>query len=219
MKWLLVAEGPHEVAQFNERYRFDPATGEEQYGALRALIERILDGKVALPPPEIRRISDVNVATIRGRGKGYLPRLMAWLRWAERENRFDFVVIVFDEDNVLERRKAAENAQENLVQAAIPRAIGVAIRTFDAWMLADQKALQSVLGTNVDFISRPEDEEDPKSCCKQLARTAGYEGATRDLYLKLITDHNLSIETLEKLCPKGFQPFAERVRKLFSTAS
>lgn len=46
-----------------------------------------------------------------------------------------------------------------------PRALGMAIRSFDAWMLADDGVLTLVLGKPIDTQPSPEKNRDPKEAC------------------------------------------------------
>lgn len=195
MKWLIVTEGAHEVRQFDSTRGPVPVNEEERAGAVEVLVRRLLGRE--LPVPEVRRISDASVKTIRGRGNGYHRRLVTWLRWAER-NDYSFAIVVFDHDNDSDRPRAASDAQDSF-EASIPRAVGLAIRNFNAWMLGDQKAIQSLLTANVRYVSRPEDEPDPKEVCERFARESGYEGRMRDLFVDFAKKADLP--TIEKHCP------------------
>jgi hypothetical protein len=86
----------------------------------------------------------------------------------EAEKRgYDAIVLVIDQDSVPERVQEVTRAQ-NAQLVALRRALGVAIRTFDAWMLADEQALTRVLGYAVSPQRSPEDMPDAKGVCTQL---------------------------------------------------
>ena len=103
-------------------------------------------------------------------------------------------------------------AQDSLTQSQMPRALGVAIESFDAWILADQKALGIVLGCNVPQQKNPERMRDPKARCETLRDRSGKDLALRDMYREVMA--NADIGRLERDCKKGFAPFAERVKAL-----
>ena len=91
--------------------------------------------------------------------------------------------------------------------------MGVAVKMFDAWMLADEKALTEVLGCHVRKQRDPETIRKPKKDCARLLESGVNQMAQREMYAEVAL--RLDIEILTKRCPKGFKPFAERVRKMF----
>lgn len=130
MKVLLVAEGRHELGD------------GEQPGALDTLVRRLTDRddlKI-----ERRKVSAPSLHLHPGTGHGYTRRAKGWLSIAAREG-FDALVLVIDRDDQADRITQIDKAQSS-PHTDIPRAMGVAVRSFDAWMLADEKALQVVLG-------------------------------------------------------------------------
>src|SRR5688500_4798500 len=67
---------------------------------------------------------------------GLLKEMMRWRRRFHEETRgYDALVLVIDEDGISERVQELATAQQ-YAGSPIHRALGVAIRTFDAWMLA-----------------------------------------------------------------------------------
>jgi hypothetical protein len=79
-------------------------------------------------------------------------------------------------------------------------------------MLADEKALSVVLGKNVQRQPAPESISDPKASCRYLRDEADVELGLREMYLSIASE--LDIALLEARCPKGFSPFAGRIREL-----
>jgi hypothetical protein len=120
-------------------------------------------------------------------------------------------VLVIDEDGHAERASELSAAQQ-YAGAAFPRAFGIAIRTFDAWMLADERALTTVLGCPIDRPPAPESLTNPKQYCKRLLEATGGQLSQSEMYAKLAEVIDLAM--LEDRCPKGFAPFAARVRQL-----
>jgi len=91
----------------------------------------------------------------------------------------------------------------------------LAVETFDAWMIADHKAMQSACyGCGVQshhdpetLVGKPGTESHPKDyAIRQL-------GGREDLATKYAQiARNADIEGLMKACPNGFKPFADEVR-------
>lgn len=192
MKVLLVCEGEHEKS-----------------GALQALVCRLTARKIEI---KIDRVSRINIHIHRGKGQGFFKRAVRWLLEAQKRG-FDALILVIDEDGDSQRIRDMTEAQESTL-AAIPRALGVAIRTFDAWMLADENALTRVLGFHVQRQPNPETTSDPKAVCRRLLkeRDDGLTMKLREMYAAVCDAANL--DTLQSRCPKGFAPFAKRVKEI-----
>ena len=191
MRTLIVSDGPHEL----------------EGGALETLARRLAP---KLTVCDHDRVSSPKVHTHRGKGKGYVKRTVAWLLEAKRRG-YDALVFVIDEDGDSDRPKQIDEAQESQF-TSFPRAMGVAIRSFDAWILADESALTSVLQQPIPRQPAPESIKNPKLVCTSLRDQSGKDIALRDMYREVPQAANLAI--LEKRCPKGFAPFAARVRRL-----
>lgn len=195
---LLVAEGASELG----------AAPSAQRGALAALVARLLDRELEV---ECQRVSSPNVQIHRGHGAGFTKRALAWIRYAQREG-FHAIVLLIDHDGDAERQTQLDVAQRD-AHFSLPRALSVAIRTFDAWMLADEKALSQVLGCRVEKQKSPEDMSDPKAACRRLRERASESLNLPELYRRL--SEQLALDLLEYNCPQGFGQFAQRVRGLF----
>lgn len=190
MQALIVSEGAHESG-----------------GALEALVTRLATSELRCEPDRLAR-RDIHAH--HGKGRGFFKRAVRWLREA-RKRGFDALIVVVDEDGHSERvREMAEaQAYENV---SLRRALGVAIRTFDAWMLADESALTTVLRYQVPRQADPEKHGNPKQVCADLL-LHGRDGMTQtEMYAAVAT--RTDIGTLEQRCPRGFAPFAKRVRGL-----
>ena len=190
MKVLLVGEGPSELA-----------------GALRAFVIRlgVSDHDIVQD-----RVSQRTIHAHHGKGKGYFKRAVRWMLEAQKRG-YDAIILVVDQDDQPQRSKECDEAQQ-YASASIRRAFGVAIRTFDAWMLADEQALTTVLGYEVLRQRNPEKLADPKSVCNQLLDASEVAMGSAEMYAAVAGAVNLNI--LKSRCSKGFAPFAERVREL-----
>ena len=191
MRVLVVAEGKH-----------------ERSGALEALLRR-LGGEQATF--ESDRVQNNRIHTHPGKGPKYLRRALAWLRYAQNE-AYDALVLLIDEDGQPERIAQFNDAQAHNLYS-LPRALGVAIRSFDAWMLADEKALTCVLGCQIDKQSDPETIRNPKQRCADLLEESPNRIAQSEMYAKVC--ECVDLDVLSARCKKGFAPFSERIRDVF----
>ncbi len=189
MKVLLVSEGKHEAL-----------------GALETLVRR-LSPKLSCT---WRRVSDVKLATLHGKGRGFFKRALRFMIDAQKEG-FDGLVFVIDEDNRAERIRELDDAQDSTA-IGIRRALGCAVHTFDAWFLADEQALSTVLGSVIPKQPHPEGSADAKAACRSLIEDSGSDLAQSDFYAKVA--EVLDLDCLVARCPKGFAVFASRVRAL-----
>ena len=136
---------------------------------------------------------------------------MRWLLEAEKRG-FDALVFLIDEDGQRERTQQVGEAQESAL-SRLPRAMGVAIRAFDAWMLADETTLTTVLRYAVTRQADPEAIRHPKQVCADLLASSQNQMTQREMYASVMAGIDVAI--LASRCPSGFRPFANRVRGLF----
>lgn len=197
MNVLVVSEGNHELGR------------KEVRGALLIISERLSNREFEI---SCEKVSSNLVARhmIKGKGGGYAKRVMAWLVHAKRAG-FDALILVVDQDGDQDRERQLNTAQSD-ERVSFPRAIGVAIKSFDAWMLADEKALTEVLGNAIERQPDPETLNDPKQSCRELRNDCGKDFSQTEMYSRLAKTANLSV--IETRCPKGFGEFAARVRQL-----
>lgn len=190
MRALCVSEGKH-----------------ERSGALGALVSRLRPTEMPCDQDDVKR-NDIHAH--HGQGQGYFKRAIRWLLEA-RSRGYDALILLIDQDGCPERVTQIEDAQNRQLGVA-RRALGVAIQTFDAWMLADETALTQTLGTNVERQPQPEKTLTPKQRCAELLETAPNSMPQSEMYARVAKAASLDI--LCERCPQGFAPFAERVRAL-----
>jgi hypothetical protein len=166
----------------------------ERSGALAAFVARLKHPRELTLATD--RVSRHDIHAFHGGGQGFFKRALRWLLEAGKR----------------ERSTQIEAAQEHDEISSLPRALGVAVRTFDAWMLADENALTQVLGRPTDRQPDPETIREPKTVCATLLAGSRHEMAQRAMYAALAKAANL--ETVEERCPRGFRPFAQRVRAM-----
>jgi hypothetical protein len=147
-----------------------------------------------------------------GKGSGTFKRAIRWILQA-RTDGFDALILVIDEDGDAERSLEMSKAQgESQLTLGVPRALGVAVRAFDAWMLADQTALSSSLGYQVQMQRLPEENRDPKTTCSQLLESAPVHLRQREMYAEIARQADLTL--LSQRCPTGFGVFFTRLQSL-----
>ena len=191
MTVLVVSEGKH-----------------EQSGALENLLKRLGgDNSVFV----FDRVSNKRIHAFHGKGKGYFKRAFRWLKEAEKKG-VDAIILLIDEDGKRERIEQIQEAQDSLL-SQLPRAMGVAIRMFDAWMLADEKALTEVLGYNVNRQPDPETIANPKQVCADLLADSDNGISQSEMYARVSC--NINTDILCDRCQSGFRPFATHVRRIF----
>ncbi len=190
MRALIVSEGKHESS-----------------GALLTLVNHLCSVELSCEQDQVSRR---DIHTHPGKGKGYFKRAIRWMIEAKKQG-FDVLILVIDEDGRAERVEQFTQAQ-GYERVAIRRALGVAIREFDAWMLGDEVALTKVLGYTISRWPDPEAIRDPKLVCKCLLESAPNKMRQREMYAAVADAADVVM--LEERCPKGFAPFASRVRAL-----
>lgn len=196
MKVLLVYEGIHEGG-----------------GALKALVESILERKIET---EEERASGHPRLIQKGKGGKLFKKAIAWVREAQKR-RVDGVVFLTDYDKANvgpDRVSQLTEAQLNQEFApSIRRAFGVPVKSFDAWMIADEAAMTQVLVTPVNRTPAPETISDPKNAAREIV---GERMSLRDFYRDVAAC--VRLEELKSRCPVGFGPFYERLKSWVNEA-
>lgn len=195
MRVLAVGEGIHERGD-----------GEVD-GALAVLLRRILP---RISRVELRQPADPAIKVTAGRGDRLGKRALGWMRYAVNDG-YDALVFLIDADGDPARAKSLGLVQTSEA-FALPRAVGVAVEKFDAWMLADNVALSSVLGHDIPTQPMPESLTDAKERMIALVGGSPNEASLRRVYSEIAATADLSV--IERRCPKGFGTFALRVRSL-----
>ncbi|UCE62161.1 MAG: DUF4276 family protein [Phycisphaerales bacterium] len=204
MKALIVCEGKHERG-----VTADDSGEQERPGALETIVRRLAQEQHQYTLASVRRDG---IRAYHGRGKGFFKRAMRWLLQAKDEG-YDILVFLIDEDGERERVRQIDEAQDLVRDDCVERrALGVAIRRFDAWMLADEQALTSVLGCSVPRQRSPESIRDPKSTCEGLRDSSPSDKSLSEMYAAVADAADLDL--LSARCRGGFKPFAERVHAL-----
>jgi len=147
-----------------------------------------------------------------GKAANYQHRAVAWIRQAQLDG-FDALVLVVDQDNSPDRQEGLDAAHESQLYA-LPRAIGLAVKTFDAWMLADEQAISKAIQSTVQRQKSPESINDPKQLLHDLIQGAS---DIRTVAYLAIAEHS-SLDTLRERCSTGFEPYHRRLAQLVAPA-
>ncbi len=201
MKILVVSEGKHEL---------NLDDGEPTNGPLVRLVARVLRSRGISPLEfERRAVKDLPPGMgVRGKAANYQHRARAWIHKAQIDG-FDAIVLLVDQDRNPDRRIGLDAAQAE-TRLHLPRAIGLAVESFDAWMLADEQAISKATEKTVFRQKNPETIKDSKAVLHALIETLG---ETRTTMYLLIAEHS-NLETLIERCPEGFAPFHARLTQL-----
>jgi hypothetical protein len=200
MKVLLVSDGKHELGSHHG--------GQFSPGALQILVKRALSLWCEFVSIPVRAVPRVH-----GRGGGLYRKVVRCLLDARQKHGCEALVFVVDEDGDARRGPQLDQAQEfrDHRTADVRRAVGLAIRSFDAWMLADERALSDALGRTVLRFAAPEQIRDPKSDCETLCATSSVGGAS--VFYAAVAA-KLDFAQLCERCPKGFGTFARRLEQI-----
>lgn len=220
MKILLVSEGALDVGAT----RGGAEHGDERRGAVGVLVRRLLEEKLGreVRDWEIERDVLPRVHDRSDSVSGY-PRKVMLAIAAAKERRCSAVAIVVDRDRtegtkrlgqLREGRALAEQAGNPLAYKA---ALGVAVEMVEAWLLADEQALNEAFGLQPKVAAIPDPE--------------GLDGGPKtDAYPKTVLRAHLEaartpcaapydevaerarLDMIERRCPQGFAPFAAEVR-------
>jgi hypothetical protein len=208
---LVLGDGPNEVGT-----ELDSPLPPSRLPALPRLIHRLVDE----PSHACYRMRlFVRIPHGNGKGDAYEKKAKAAIALA-RELGCQAVVILRDRDRArtVNRLRPLQRGRD---AAAIdgtnpPCAVGLAVETFDAWMIADGKAVAKATDCKTGR-SHPSPEglrgqeqtgDHPKDWARELF---GGLDAMAEAYPKVAASVNIAF--LETACPEGFAPFAEEVRQ------
>jgi hypothetical protein len=189
----MVSEGRHELG-----------TGSDE-GALLVLIRRLLGEGHEYNG---LKVSNTSLRVHHGKGAGFFKKAVRCLIYAQ-EHGYDVVILVVDEDGDTSRRRQLADAQE-YQHVPLKRAFGLAIQTFDAWMLADEQAISRALGCPIPRQPDPESLRDSKSTFLELHQRASVSSPVSWAYAEVA--RNVDLECLASRCPDGFGLFTARMR-------
>ncbi len=124
----------------------DPMSGDH-LGPAHTLVARCIERTHRVPTPALRFLVPVRDAGKRVRGSDlHVPKLLRRVILNSITlHQAKLVVALVDTDGDKSRRQVLLVATDNLAHAS-QRVVAAAVQEFEAWLLADQRALRDVLG-------------------------------------------------------------------------
>ena len=155
------------------------------------------------------------VPPVHARGHKYARKAQQAIRQAGRL-QFAAAAILIDRDRQPDAKRILplrEGRDAMSYSGFPPCAVGMAVEAFDAWMIADSKAVQAAGGDSAMTHPSPESLEGKEGTGKHpkdvAAEVFGSKKALGGKYAVVAAKVDLS--RLEEACPKGFRPFAAEV--------
>jgi hypothetical protein len=210
---LILGDGAHEVGD-----RPGELLSSEELPSLALLVHRILG-----EPAEVQYESRMFKKIVHQRGKGSdeQKKMKAAIIFAKQKG-YKGLVIVQDRDRKTQRQAIAplEEVRDTFsLASAVNIALGLAIETFDAWMIADPDAIEKAGGDKNHHHANPEaldKKEGTGQHPKDIAALIFDSGKRLDKeYQKIARFIDLGL--LKNRCQKGFESFANDVRTNLAT--
>ena len=199
-------------------YDLGPALGKESgpegLFALPRLVHRLLGD-----PRDVAYTCQrfPTIPPVHGRGAKYTRKAQSAIRQAAQQ-RYHAITIVIDRDRKRDAKTIVplRQGRDALEHTAFPPcAVGMAVEAFDAWMIADGKAIKAAGGDPTRGHPAPENLDGnegtgghPKDVAAQVFSGKGGLAAN---YAAVAEHADLAL--LARACPQGFEPFAEEIRE------
>ena len=126
---------------------------DEHLGPAHIMVRRILaeHGHAAIRFESPLRTRRGRAA--RGSDLHHEPTLRQLLRWGRTDLQPDLAIVLVDADDERRRAERLEAATENV---GVKRIVAAAFREFEAWLVADTRALRETLGLDISTTKDPE---------------------------------------------------------------
>jgi hypothetical protein len=202
---------------------------KENEGALHTLIRRELKD-AGLPDcnfvhrhPSTKENNKGKVTT----GFGFLdPKYLSQIVIAWKPEEVDLIIILADsDDKISERQKSLKDAlkaiQDNHLDAnenvILDQSIGgLAIKDFEAWLLADFQTVSTILSIKIPELSNLEESDKTKNILENAIAESEYlvEANNRKLEIRWHLADRIDLAILRKSCPQGYGLFSQNLLKL-----
>lgn len=219
MKMLLVSEGPRDIG----RSRTHDGDAASPAGALTVLVRRLLGEhfRREIHGWEIDCSELARVHEHSGGVSGFARKVQLAVVVAAARG-YSCAAVVVDRDGpansgrIGELRKGRELAEGHHKDLADHTALGVAVETVEAWLLADEWGINEALHPTPPATEcspeslggRRDTAEHPKTRFLSLVGTTGRTPAEAyDLVASAVR-----LDVVERACPQGFAPFATELR-------
>lgn len=218
VRLMVVGEGPHELG--------DPETwesdGEAGGAALPVLVHRVLrePAEVCYHKKKLSakgsRNEQKRAKHRHGRGTKASGRVKIWIDRALRAGCHGVIILWdHDGDDVTDRLGQMRIGRDEMANdsfAAYPAcAVGVAVKSFDAWMIADGAAVGQAEGDSANSHPSPESLGSAHATKTRAMDIFGDEEGLRVRYA-CVAEHT-DLDTLAACCPEGFAPFKQEIEQ------
>jgi len=157
LRVVLFAEGSGELLGGIRFGRPRPGESilEDEYGAGHILVQRALGRARGLPESAIHFEVPPKYRGREARGSDLLRRetLRRLTIWPSASARPQLIVLLVDRDG---QKSRLDILRQHLADHPVPHVIAVAIEEFEAWLLADPKAVKTVMGASLQLPGLPE---------------------------------------------------------------
>jgi len=227
MKLLFIGEGRHDIGDPNPNL-FQPRLAQGTIPTLaRRICTAIAPESVALAWSEVPRFNP------SAKKHGYPAKITAAVLLSTRKFDCQGTVVVADRDGCEDRQSRLEEGVEKAQKDNPEHSIvwGLAVESVEAWTLGVPEAIAEELGVDIEQVKQVfpggvdveclaeqsgKPEHRPKPLLERIAQLKHRRDCTE--FREAVAERT-DVESLEKICPKGFAPFAERLRKAFGQAS
>jgi hypothetical protein len=222
MKVLFVGEGPHDVGSP------DFAPGVRAASGVIPILARSVCPQVGTDSVSIFWREVPVLPLKKKKMRGWSAKVRSSIAIAVKNNCVG-TVCVADRDREDDRLAAMEDGMREASEGlglTHPSVCGTAVESIEAWVLGVPTALASVLGLDVAAIQKQyhvgaveglhqrseKAEKRPKDLLEKVANLRG-KSATTDFRQDVATAADVA--ELERHCPQGFKPFADKLRAAF----
>jgi hypothetical protein len=209
LRIVIYGDGEFELGEPGKEY-----SASDDLPALPRLVHRLISEpyRARFTCRLFRKVSGAH-----GKGDRFEKKTMQAIREAKQQG-FHAIVIAVDRDGhpASERLHPLAKGRDCMAGLGFPPCVvGAAVETFDAWMIADGKAIGAAGGdaskshTDPERLSGKEGSgQHPKDRAMVLF---GGRDSLGERYSRVAAV--LDLELLSRCCPAGFEPFAREVRE------
>lgn len=204
---VVYAEGPGDLGTLTWDLSPKDSLQPDDFGPAHIIVQRVLTEGAQIPPPAINFIEPLRTKTgARAYGSqllkpGILNEILAgWLLDPP------LVVLLVDSDDSppVERTVILKEALE---RNSLRGAVGVAVREFESWLVADSQAINKVVGAGSNSFLNPENlncGEAKESLQRWIRAIAHPDRKVIDIRREIAVAMNL--DTVSSVCP-SFRAF------------
>jgi hypothetical protein len=155
-------------------------------------------------------------------GFGFLEKLsyLSQIVSTWKPEEVDLIIILADaDDKVSERQKSLEKALTKIQEYDLDAIGGLAIKDFEAWLLADFQTVSTILSIKIPELSNLEESDQTKNILENAIAESNYlsEENNRNLRVHKIKWNlafQIDLMILKKSCPQGYGLFSQNLLEL-----